>query len=54
MISQSVIDALVEQNPHSGFRRQKLLSFLERGDGHLAGDPGKPFQKFFECLSALQ
>jgi hypothetical protein len=54
MISQSLIDTLVEQNTHSRFGGQKLLSFFECSDGHLAGEAGESLQKLFQCFSAFQ
>jgi len=43
VISQFLIEALVEQDPHSRFGGQKVLGFFECGDGHLTGDAGKSF-----------
>src|SRR5215472_9989040 len=54
VISQSLIDTPVEQNPHSGFGREKLLGFFECGDSHLARNARESFEEFLERFPAFE
>src|SRR5215472_15028815 len=54
VISQSLIDTPVEQNPHSGFGREKLLGFFKGGDSHLARNARESFEKFLERFPAFE
>jgi hypothetical protein len=37
MIAESLVHALIEQNPHLGFGGEKLVGLIERRYGHFAG-----------------
>jgi hypothetical protein len=65
ILSQPVIDALVEQDPHrknsglwlgarDGRVGQEVSSLFEGGDRHFTTDAGKPFQEFFQRFSGFE
>jgi hypothetical protein len=54
MVSQSLVYALAHQNPHSGLGGQKLLSFFQGCDGHLAAHRRKTFQELLQRLSGFE
>lgn len=53
VVAQALIHTLIEQNPHSGLRSEKLTGLFEYGDRHLARNRGKTFEKLLDRLACL-
>jgi hypothetical protein len=54
IMSQALVDTLIEKNPHLGAFGEKFSGLFQSSDSHFAGNCREPFQKILKGFAALE